>query len=272
MRLQQISLRHYLCLKLYLFLAMSPLKPASSFILTVHVFSRLPLPVMSVLAGGGMVSDGSSLANHILPLQLQIHFRFHAFIAFHFCKSTHQSGTDMKEANSSFCDSFSDINHSLWFLMSCMWLTAPSFTLKHKPVKSTPWLHSGNTSIVLYPLTFFVLVFVAERLSRKRRHGFFYFALPTFVILSIIICTALAEAPTVWNLRHWSIAVQKTLMGWWESTQYTNTQTKGDGLKNSHSDGENDGDCTAATDVTSQGGSRGFPQMNSCVKRSKMEK
>lgn len=49
---------------------------------------------------------------------------------------------------------------------------------------------------------FYVLVLVMGRLSRKRRHGFFYFALPTFVILSIIISTAWAEAPVAWNLHH----------------------------------------------------------------------
>lgn len=100
-------------LKTVLFLAMPPLKSTSSLTLTVHVFSHLVFQVKSVLAGRGEVSNGNSQANHILLIQLLIHFHFHAFIAFHFCKSTHQSGTNMKEANSSFCDSFSDINHSL---------------------------------------------------------------------------------------------------------------------------------------------------------------
>lgn len=194
-----ISLGQYLCLKVLLFLAMSHHRPASSSVLTVHAFSRRLPPVISVLAGGSTVSDGSSLAYHILPLQLRICFRFHALIAFHSCKSTHQSGTNLKEANSSF------LWLILWYQPQPLISDQPFVThisVFHIKTKACEGSIQGTLLSLPTCWPFFVLVLVMGRLSRKRRHGFFYFALPTFVILSIIISTAWAEAPVAWNLHH----------------------------------------------------------------------
>lgn len=129
---------------------------------------------------------------------------------------------------SSFCDSFFDINHSLC-LMSCMWLTAlSSCTVKHKPVKAAHWQNQEKPLSV----TFLCACICNRMFVQDVAAWILYFPLLTFTILSIIICAVWAELPLS------RLCTADWSLGWWESAQHTNTQTKGDMLEKAHSDGE----------------------------------
>lgn len=135
-------------------------------------------------------------------------FTFASTLSVAFCEPIDQSGTGMKDASNSFSDSFSDINHSRWFLMSCTWLTALSFTLTHKPVKATRWQSIKKLfSCSPHPVTFFCARSCNGEFVQEAEASILLFSCH-FFIPCIIIWAAWAEAPAIWTSRRWLIPRQ----------------------------------------------------------------